>query len=76
MMLTTGIKSIDNLPAKHRTKIAEVSDERSNNEGFWIYLKGFINPVLECHTIHEPTISECIKQLRAAIPCDCENCIA
>jgi len=38
-----------------------VSDERSDGNGFWVYLQdGWINEDMECGTIHEDTVGQCI----------------
>lgn len=61
-------KSITNLPERYTDAIADVSDERNNGDGWWIYLKEpFFNPHLECRTIHEQKLSSCIEQLKRCV---------
>lgn len=61
-------KSINSLPDKYTNAIADVSDERNNGDGWWIYLKEpFFNTELECRTIHEQKLSSCIAQLKRAV---------
>lgn len=61
---------------KKHPKVDEISDERNNGDGIWIYLKpGFINEEKEVHCIHEHTIEECLEQLKNDIvECACEEC--
>ncbi len=62
------MKMIDNLPEKYRNAINEFSDERSNGDGFWIYLKPpFYNSEMECRIIHEQKLSDCIKILKGIV---------
>lgn len=78
-MKTTGVKLIAGPPYKHKIKIHSISDERDMGQGFWIYLKGYTNVSMDSveplHTIHENSITECLKQLRCAEKCDCKYCI-
>lgn len=61
-------KTISRLAPKYQAAIAEISDERANGDGFWIYLKEpFFNPDMESKIIHEQTITECIKQLKSCV---------
>lgn len=61
----TGNKTLDRLAPKYLAAISEVSDERNNGDGWWIYLKEpYFNTVLECRIIHEQTLSDCIEQLK------------
>lgn len=53
--------------------------EQRNGWSHWVYLKpGWRNAVIDpfeaLHAIHEPTIAECLRQLRGAAPCDCDEC--
>lgn len=67
--MTTGNKTLDSLAPKYINAIADVSDERDNGDGWWIYLKEpFFNPQLECRTIHEQKLHDCIRILK-----DCVN---
>lgn len=60
-------KTIASLPQKYLDAISSTSDERKCGDGFWIYLKdGYISN-LECGTIHEWTIADCIAELKAAV---------
>lgn len=62
-------KTIDALPEKYLNAIDEISDERNNGDGWWIYLKKpFFNPQLECRIIHEQKLTDCINILK-----DCVN---
>ncbi len=55
--------------------VAEFSDERSTGDGYWAYLvRGFWNPELETHCVHEGTIAELARAFRAVEPCGCERC--
>ena len=70
--MNTGVRSIDNLPEKHLIKIDSISDERSNGDGFWIYLTERyrdieFDPQSPSGTIHEQTIHQCIKRLRKSV---------
>lgn len=61
-------KTVNNLSAKYLAAIEDLSDERNNDDGWWIYLKEpFFNTVLECRTIHEQKLSSCISQLKVAV---------
>jgi hypothetical protein len=63
-----GIKSIDNLAIKYRNAIDSISDERNSGDGYWIYLKEpFFNTHLECATIHEHNLNDCIEQLKICV---------
>ena len=61
-------KSINALPEKFTAAIADISDERNNGDGWWVYLKEpFFNDALECRIIHEAKLSDCIKQLKSCV---------
>ncbi len=61
-------KSVNNLASKYTEAIADISDERNNGDGWWIYLKEpFFNPDLECRIIHEETLTECIHELKLCV---------
>jgi len=50
---------------KKHPAVKYVSDERSVDDGIWIYLKGeYWNPEMECRIIHEQTIPEVIQKLK------------
>lgn len=57
-------------------RVADVSDERSMGDGFWVYLKsGFAVQGDEVHCIHEDTPSDCLRELRhGVIECKCKGC--
>lgn len=66
------MKSIDNLPKIHLDKVADVSDERMNGDGFWIYLtKEYANfefdPQYPMRQIHEQKLSSCIARLKRGV---------
>jgi len=70
-----------NLPAslrKWHAIIDEVSDERENGDGYWIYLvAGYRNTMTDTHMVHEDTFRECAEQLRDFVePCTCSDCVA
>lgn len=72
------MKTLSKLPKKHATKIASVSDERNNGDGWWIYLKPEyadldFDPHWDCRTIHEQTLSACIKRLKSSVIVTNEN---
>jgi hypothetical protein len=68
-----------NLPASIRrfhAIIEDVSDERDNEDGYWVYLKsGWINKLHEVHMVHEDTLAECADQLKNFVEtCSCDDC--
>ena len=77
---TKGIKmNKSEVPAsirKWHAIIDEIVDERSDDNGYWIYLKsGYVNTMHDVHHIHENTLSECVEQLRDFVePCKCSEC--
>lgn len=73
-----GNKTIDRLPEKYRKMIASISDERSNGDGWWIYLKPEyadlnFDPYWNCRSIHEQTLTQCIDRLKGAELVTSEN---
>lgn len=63
-----GNKTIDSLSPKYKAAISQISDERGNGDGWWIYLaEPFFNADMESNIIHEQTLTECIKQLRHCV---------
>jgi len=60
------------------TIIDDVSDEREDGDGYWVYLApGFINTMTETHMVHEDTFREIVEQLRDFVePCACDDCKA
>lgn len=60
---------------KHADKINDISDERNDDDGYWVYLKnGWFNEFSETHMIHEDTPSECAKQFSFVEACNRECC--
>lgn len=60
--------TLKSLAKKYRDAIADYSDERSNGDGWWIYLKEpFFNDQMECRTIHEQKLGDCIKELKRIV---------
>ena len=59
------MKLLENLQPKYKAAIKDVSDERNNGDGWWIYLnEPFTNPEMECRIIHEQSLTHCIKILK------------
>jgi hypothetical protein len=58
------------IPAKYADRIEEIEDDREEDNGWWIYLKdGWVcETSSSCHTIHEDTITQCLKCLRQSRP--------
>lgn len=45
--------------------VEDVSDERRQGDGIWLYLKtGWFNANLQCTVVHEPTWSACEDELK------------
>lgn len=64
---------------RFRDKIADVSDEGtgkdfSNGDGYWVYLLGYRQRDEYVHAVHEATISECVREMRTVVKCDCSEC--
>lgn len=52
--------------------IAEVSDERRGDDGYWVYLiPGYWSPDDETHCIHEDNPTECARVMKGVEPCPC-----
>lgn len=67
--MKTGIKTIDNLPEKHKIKIHSVSDERNMGDGVWVYLKDEykdfnFDPFTPFGMIHEQQVNEAVRRLK------------
>jgi len=46
--------------------VAMVSDERSSNDGYWIYLREpYFCDIMDTPTIHEYSIKECSKVFKS-----------
>lgn len=61
-------KTIDSLAIKYLSAINDISDERNNDDGFWIYLKEpYFNRESEGRIIHEETIKDCIRILKEVV---------
>lgn len=55
------------------TYIDDISDERGDGDGYWVYLvPGWICD--EVHCVHEDTIRECAKAMRCIERCTAPNC--
>ena len=68
------MRTIDRIKADPR--VADVSDERDTGDGYWVYLKpGWRWADDYVHIIHEDTPAECLRELRAIIPCRCHECV-
>jgi hypothetical protein len=68
-------KTLTNLLKSHADRVDEISDERGNGDGYWIYLKpGWINPLLGAHLVHEYTVKDCMEHFKTVCKCDCEQC--
>lgn len=77
--MKTKYPVLNRLAKEYLDKIDSISDERENDDGFWIYLKTpFCNREMEphggLHLIHESSPSACIPYLKAADKCNCTNC--
>lgn len=61
---------------KYANLIADVSDERQNGDGFWVYLiSGRVNTLHEVHFVHEDTPQECAKLFKLFVDnCHCSDC--
>ncbi len=68
----------DNLPRplkRFAHLISEVSDERSTDEGYWVYLiKGWRDDEGETHCIHEDNPTECAKRMTHLQRCTTPGC--
>mgnify|MGYP000636471119 CR=1 FL=1 len=69
--LTLILKMLDK---KHTDKIESISYEEE--DGVWIYLKkGWINPKLETHSIHEWELMDILSDLKDIEKCECSDCL-
>lgn len=61
---------------KYANLIADVSDERQNGDGYWVYLiSGRVNTLHEVHFVHEDTPQECAKLFKLFVDnCHCSDC--
>jgi hypothetical protein len=60
---------------KYANIITDVSDEREGGSGIWISTcAGKMCPEMDCHTIHEDTIAECVRLLDTVKDCICPDC--
>lgn len=71
-------KSINNLPAKYLERVKDVSDERNNGDGWWVYLtKDYadfnFDPFSPTRQIHERSLAHCISRLKRARKVTPEN---
>lgn len=60
--------------AKYPDKIAEVGDESSTGDGYWLYLKDGWCWQGEVHSVHEWNMKDLLKAWGDVQPCDCEDC--
>jgi hypothetical protein len=77
-------KRLQKLVAANPDKIEVGHSEQDDFNGprtwsHWIYLrKGWhnasVDPMPGLHTIHEPSVADCIRQFRGIKPCSCEEC--
>ena len=57
------------------TRVKEVSDERNNQDGIWVYMKnGYCNSLDETHCLHEDSVKEIVKAFRWIEPCAKDCC--
>ncbi len=56
--------------------IAEVSDERRDGDGYWVYfVTGWIDYERETHCVHEDTPKECADRMKlGVVKCDNPRC--
>lgn len=60
------------IPLMYQDMLTEVYHD---SDGYWAYTRtGFMSPTTECHTIHEMTQKELIKEIRMIEPCYCDVC--
>lgn len=56
-------------------RVEEISDERVNGDGFWVYLKtGFYGYEEGSHIIHEDSPTKCFALFGDIAPCKCDEC--
>lgn len=56
-------------------KIESIEDLRSSDEGFWVHLKtGWINTMDSTHSVHEDTITDCVREMRFVEQCNGDCC--
>lgn len=61
-----------NVPKKYEHMIDEIYKD---SDGYWVYSKAsYMFPNTECHTAHEYTQAEILKEIRTLKPCDCDKC--
>jgi hypothetical protein len=62
------------VPKKYHKMIQQIYHD---SDGYWVYTeKGYYATGIdkECHTIHEDTHQEILRQIRMIKPCDCNYC--
>jgi hypothetical protein len=65
-MTHTKVRSWSDL--KQDPRVESTSDERSNDDGFWVYLKPeFINDHMECGVVHEKTFADIRWQMNKTV---------
>ena len=68
-------KTLDKIALDPR--VAEVSNEVSDGNGYWVYLNaGHCTDQKGQHTIHEYTIKSVLREMAYNIDsCDCSDCV-
>lgn len=55
---------------KYAHMIEVMDDQRDIDGAYWVHLKtGWINPFSETHMVVEPTLADCLSQLRGVEKC-------
>ena len=61
--------------ARYADRIADIEDLRGQDEGIWVHLaNGWRTMDGDTHSIHENTVTECVRELRWAKPCTVPGC--
>ena len=67
MSYTSKSKTLNAACKKH----PHVSECYSDQDGYWIYTtEGYIQEEMECGTIHEQTVKECLEYMRGIVKGD------
>lgn len=73
------LKQLPKTLQRYASRIVDYSDERSNDNGIWLYYKlgwkSWSDPLGCQHQDHEDTVKELVYCVRNAIKCDCSECI-
>jgi hypothetical protein len=60
------MKLLDQIKA--HPAVDSVEDGRAFGDGYFVYLKpGYTSRAMDCGTIHEPTLSACLRVMREGI---------